>query len=111
VNGSYDLRGRDDPLGQAVLNLFPLPNFFDTSVSQLQYNYRDVDKPDVYRALNQLTGSSSFQTDVNAQLPFRQETVLRVTQPLFNPAIAANHGIARGHHEARLARGRDVKLA
>ena len=34
------------PLGRAFLNMFPLPNFFDISVSNRQYNFADTDVPE-----------------------------------------------------------------
>ena len=48
-----------------------------------------------YRTLNQLTGSSAFPTNVDARLPVTQDTRLRLTQPLFQPAIRHNHQLAR----------------
>jgi outer membrane protein TolC len=42
-----------------------------------------------YSALNGLLGESRFPTDINATLPFRQETKLELVQPLFAPAILA----------------------
>jgi hypothetical protein len=63
---------RISPLGRAILHLFPLPNFFDTSVSRLQYNYRDVDQPKVYRALNQLTLDHNFTDGDRIQVKWRR---------------------------------------
>ncbi|HEV2734789.1 MAG TPA: TolC family protein, partial [Longimicrobiaceae bacterium] len=48
-----------------------------------------------YAALNQLTRSDAFPTDVDARLPLAQETKLRLTQPLFQPAVRENHRLAR----------------
>jgi hypothetical protein len=45
---------RFDPVGTALLNLFPLPNFEDRSVSLGQYNYRDQDVRAVTKRLDQL---------------------------------------------------------
>lgn len=42
-----------------------------------------------YRALNQLTGTSAFPTDVGLTLPLRQESRVRVAQPIYQPAIGA----------------------
>ncbi|HYW30820.1 MAG TPA: TolC family protein [Gemmatimonas sp.] len=42
-----------------------------------------------YAALNGLIGSPRFPTNVNATLPFRQETKLELVQPLFVPALRA----------------------
>src|SRR5262245_60337831 len=36
-----------------------------------------------YRALNQLTGTSAFPTNVGLTLPFAQETRVRLAQPIF----------------------------
>ena len=40
--------------GQAILNLFPEPNFFDRSVSGGNYNYNDQDVATLGRTLDQL---------------------------------------------------------
>lgn len=48
-----------------------------------------------YRALNQVTGTEAFPTDLSVKLPYRQETNLRLTQPLFLPAASAGIAIAR----------------
>jgi hypothetical protein len=53
--GNIIPQDRINPLGRALLNLFPLPNFSDISVSNRQYNYRDTDVPKVYRTLDQVT--------------------------------------------------------
>src|SRR4029450_968994 len=42
-----------------------------------------------YRALNQITGTSSFPTNIGLTLPFPQETRVRLAQPIFQPAIGA----------------------
>jgi outer membrane protein TolC len=56
-----------------------------------------------YQALNQLTQSSAFPTDVEARLPLRQETKLRVTQPLYSPAVVANRRLRRTLRDVREA--------
>lgn len=48
-----------------------------------------------YEALNRLTRSDAFPTDVDARLPLAQETKVRVAQPLFQPAVRAGHQVAR----------------
>jgi outer membrane protein TolC len=48
-----------------------------------------------YQALNQLTGSSRFPTNIDAPLPLAQETRFRVGQPVFNPAIRANYDASK----------------
>lgn len=48
-----------------------------------------------YGALNEITGSDRFPTDVDARLPLAQETKLRIAQPLYQPAIRENHRLQR----------------
>ncbi len=45
-----------------------------------------------YAALNRLTGTQSFPTNIDAQFPYAQETKLRLIQPVFQPAV--HYGIA-----------------
>jgi len=53
-----------------------------------------------YAALNQLTGSNAFPTDVSLTLPQRYESHLRVTQPLLNAPLAASVTIATAQRDA-----------
>ena len=48
-----------------------------------------------YQALNQITGSNRFPTNIDARLPLAQETRFRLGQPVFNPAIRANHDASK----------------
>ncbi len=48
-----------------------------------------------YAALNQLTGSDRFPTDLDVTLPLRHESRVRLVQPLFNASILAGHALAR----------------
>ncbi|MBX6364905.1 MAG: TolC family protein, partial [Gemmatimonadetes bacterium] len=57
-----------------------------------------------YDALNRLTGTHAFPTNVNATLPFVQETKLRLVQPLFEPALRANLRLARSLSGVEAAR-------
>ena len=68
----------------------------DTRRSRLDgtVNLGDLVNP-AYRTLNQLTNSAAFPTDVNASLPFAQETHLRLQQPLYAPRVRANHAVRR----------------
>ncbi len=59
-----------------------------------------------YRALNQITGSNQFPTDLSVKLPYRQETNLRLVQPLFSPEATADISIARSQREGERAAGR-----
>lgn len=56
-----------------------------------------------FRALNQLLGQDAFPTDVSLKQPFKQETGLRLTQPLFQPAVAAGVRMAREGRAAEAA--------
>ena len=63
-------------------------------------NVGDLVNP-AYDALNQLLQTDRFPTDVSATLPFAQETRLRVTQPIFQPAVHHNYRITRSVRDAR----------
>jgi outer membrane protein TolC len=53
------------------------------------------------RALNQLTGTGAFPTNVDAPLPFAQETRVRLQQPLLAPRVRANHDARRALRDAQ----------
>lgn len=55
----------------------------------------------VFATLNQLTGTSQFPTNVNVRLPLRQETTLRIAQPVFQPAIVAGYRAASAARDAQ----------
>ena len=65
-----------------------------------------------YAALNRITSSSAFPTDIHQTLPQAQESHLRLAQPVFNPAIGASRQAASAQHHAQqavtLAAARDV---
>jgi outer membrane protein TolC len=54
-----------------------------------------------FKALNQLTASQSFPTDLNLRLPQKQETTIRFTQPIFQPAIFAAYHISTNLRDAQ----------
>ena len=54
-----------------------------------------------YAALNQLTGTNSFPTDIDITLPQRHDTHLRLSQPLLAEGIRANVSAARARHDAQ----------
>lgn len=56
-----------------------------------------------YRALNQLTGTNAFPTNVGLTFPFAQETRLRLAQPIFQPAIGAGVRAASAARDAQSA--------
>ena len=64
-----------------------------------------------YAALNQLTGTNAFPTNIDATFPFAQETRVRVQQPLFNAAILANYQIHKGVSGIEEARTRGSERA
>ena len=57
-------------------------------------NVGDLVNP-AYAALNQLTGTSAFPTNIDARLPFAQETRVRIAQPLFNAGIISNYQLQK----------------
>lgn len=63
----------------------------------------------VFATLNQLTGTNQFPTNVNVRLPLRQETTLRLAQPVFQPAIVAGYRAASAARDAQDAT-RDAAL-
>jgi len=56
-----------------------------------------------YRALNQLTGTTAFPTNVGLTFPFQQETRVRVAQPIYQPAIGAGIRAASAARDAQSA--------
>ena len=62
-----------------------------------------------YAALNQLIGEPRFPTDINATLPFRQETKLDLQMPLFNGALFGARAAARAQRDLT-GSTRDVAL-
>jgi outer membrane protein TolC len=52
-----------------------------------------------YTALNQLIGQSRFPTNINATLPFKQESKLELTVPLFNAGLNAAAAAAKAQRE------------
>ena len=64
-----------------------------TRVSGNTVNLGELINP-AFGALNQLLQRPAFPTDVDVQLPLRQETTVRVAQPLYQPSIAAANRVA-----------------
>jgi outer membrane protein TolC len=56
-----------------------------------------------YRALNQITGTSSFPTNIGLTFPFAQETRVRLAQPIYQPAIGAGIRAALAAQDAQSA--------
>jgi outer membrane protein TolC len=56
-----------------------------------------------FGALNQLLQKPAFPTDLNLRLPQKQETAVRIAQPLYQPAAIAGYRIARAARTAQEA--------
>jgi outer membrane protein TolC len=54
-----------------------------------------------YAALNQVTGTNRFPTDLDVTLPMRHESRVRLVQPLFDASILAGHALARHTRDGR----------
>lgn len=54
-----------------------------------------------YQALNQLTGTNRFPTDLDITLPLQHDSRLRLAQPLVNFGIWANRSVAGHRYEAQ----------
>ena len=62
-----------------------------------------------FTALNTLTGGTNFPTNLDLQLPQRQETSVRFAQPVFQPAVMESYRIASRLRDAQGAQ-RDAQL-
>jgi outer membrane protein TolC len=68
-------------------------------------NLGDVVNP-AYAALNQMTGTDRFPTNLDVTLPRQHESRLRLVQPLFDASILAGHALARHNRDGQqLQRG------
>jgi outer membrane protein TolC len=63
-------------------------------------NLGDVVNP-AYAALNRVTGSNSFPTNLDLTLPQQHDTRVRLLQPIFNPTVLAAHSLARHARDAQ----------
>jgi len=63
-------------------------------------NVGDLLNP-AYAALNQLTGTSRFPTNLDITLPQAQDSRLHLVQPLFNVEIGAGVAAARARHDGQ----------
>jgi outer membrane protein TolC len=66
----------------------------------------------VYGALNELTGTDRFPTDLSITFPFRHDSRIRLVQPVFNESIragwAASKHLYRSQRSQRLADARTL---
>ncbi len=65
----------------------------------------------VFATLNQLTGTNQFPTNVNVRLPLKQETTVRLAQPVFQPAILAGYRAASAARDAQEAQRDAAEVA
>lgn len=75
--------------------------YSDVSGSSLDFG--DLINP-VYSTLNQVTGQDRFPTDLSLKLPYKQETKIRLTQPIFQPKAIFNFRVRRDLQRAEQAR-------
>ncbi|HET9951841.1 MAG TPA: TolC family protein, partial [Candidatus Eisenbacteria bacterium] len=54
-----------------------------------------------YAALNQLTGTDQFPTNVDFTLPYNYESHARLVQPLFNEPLRASYNAAQARHDGQ----------
>lgn len=89
---------------EARANFLPVAalNARHTSVNGQVVNLGELINP-AFGALNQLLGAPQFPTDIDLRLPLRQETALRVSQPIFQAEIYAGYGAARAARDAQAA--------
>jgi outer membrane protein len=68
-----------------------------------------------YQALNQLTGSEQFPTNISLRLPLALEAKIRIAQPVYVPAITINSKLAalgtEARHLAQKIRQREIVAA
>lgn len=73
-----------------------------TNVSGQVVNLGELINP-AFAALNQLTGTQNFPTDIDLRLPLRQETSVRIAQPIFQAEIYAGVRAASAARDAEEA--------
>lgn len=73
-----------------------------TNVSGQVVNLGELINP-AFQALNGLLGSPQFPTDIDLRLPLKQETAVRVAQPIFQAEIYSGYRAASAAREAQSA--------
>lgn len=73
-----------------------------TNVSGRVVNLGELINP-AFAALNQLLGSPQFPTDIDLRLPLKQETAVRVAQPIFQAEIYAGYRAASAARQVQEA--------
>ncbi|MCC7000618.1 MAG: TolC family protein [Gemmatimonadaceae bacterium] len=105
-----EVRKSSAVLKEARANFLPSAtiNARNSSVRGNQIDFGEFINP-VFTALNQLTGTANFPTDVVLRLPLRQETSIRLAQPIFQPAAFAGYRAAGAARDAQSA-SRDARV-
>lgn len=95
------LEGSEAAVHEAARQYLPSLTF-NARLSERSGNVTDLGRlmNPAFGALNQLLGQPAFPTDVALRLPSRQETSLRLSQPLVEPRIAAAWRIRSGVRDA-----------
>lgn len=73
-----------------------------TNVSGQVVNLGELINP-AFSALNGLLGSPQFPTDIDLRLPLKQETAVRVAQPIFQAEIYSGYRVASAAREVQSA--------
>lgn len=73
-----------------------------TNVTGQVVNLGELINP-AFGALNQLLGQQAFPTDIDLRLPLRQETAVRLAQPLFQAEIYSGYRAATAARDAQEA--------
>lgn len=73
-----------------------------TNVSGQVVNLGELINP-AFAALNQILGAPQFPTDIDLRLPLKQETAVRVAQPIFRAEIYSGYRAARAARDAQRA--------
>lgn len=71
-----------------------------TNVNGQVVNLGELINP-AFGALNQLLGAPQFPTDIDLQLPLKQETALRLAQPLFQAEVYSGYRAASAARESQ----------
>ena len=78
----------------------------DTRYSEFSGNQLDLGDliNPAYAALNQITGQNRFPTNLSLTLPAKQETKLRLVQPILQPKALYGYRIRRNLKDAESAK-------
>ena len=101
---ALQLRQADAAVREARGNFLPSAtlNARYTNVSGRVVNLGELINP-AFAALNQLLGSPQFPTDIDLRLPLKQETSVRVAQPIFQAEIYSGYRAANAAREVQRA--------